>query len=296
MISGACDSRPWCNPRPMPDVFLATSADYRDLMDDDRLLVDALSDRGLKAVPAVWNDPGVDWGAAGTVVLRSVFDYIADRDAFLTWTERVEAETTLHNPARLVRWNSHKGYLRELETAGVPIVPTVWVAAGREVDLGSLLSERGWSDAVVKPTVGNGARGALRVTDSDGQSHLDQLLSARDVMIQPYLPATEDPGERALIHIGGRFSHAIRKDQMLAGRPFSFDRTPSTSPDPRELKLASTILNAIPESPLLYARVDTLIDGDVVRLMELEVIEPVLFFSKAPGSAERMSAEIAARI
>jgi glutathione synthase/RimK-type ligase-like ATP-grasp enzyme len=276
------------------DVLLATSADYRDLMDDDHLLVAALADRGLKAAPAVWDDPSVDWGSAQCVVLRSVFDYVNDRDRFLAWTERVEAETTLHNPARLIRWNSHKGYLRELESAGVPIVPTAWVDAGTPTDLASLLHERGWEDAVVKPTVGNGARGALRVSSAEGQPHLEALLAERDVMIQPYIAATEEPGEHALIHVGGRFSHAIRKDQMLAGRPFSFDRISRVDPDPRELELASTILGALPESPLLYARVDTLIDGDIVRLMELEVIEPVLFFSKAPGAAERMAEEIAA--
>jgi hypothetical protein len=296
MISRAHDTRPCCNPRPMTDVLLATSADYRDLMDDDHLLVAALADRGLKAAPAVWNDPSVDWGSAGSVVLRSVFDYVADRDRFLAWTEHVEAQTPLDNPASLVRWNSHKAYLRELESAGVPIVPTAWITAGTRTDLAALLDGRGWADAVVKPTVGNGARGAQRVSDGNGQGHLDALLAERDVMIQPYLPATEEPGEHALIHFGGRFSHAIRKDQMLAGRPFSFDRTPAVDPDPRELALAATVIDTAPGPTPLYARVDTLIDGDVVRLMELEVIEPVLFFSKAPGAAERMADEIAARV
>jgi glutathione synthase/RimK-type ligase-like ATP-grasp enzyme len=297
MISGACDTGPWCNPRPMTDVLLATDAQNSTLLDDDHFLVDALSALGFNAVPAVWNDPTVDWGSARAVVLRSVFDYTSDCDRFLEWTERVEAVTTLHNPASLVRWNSHKSYLRELESRGVPIVPTEWVVAGTKLDLAALMEERGWSDAVVKPTIGNGARGAQRVTAADGQTHLDALVVERDAMIQPYLPATEEPGEHALIHIGGRFSHAIRKDQMLAGRPFSFDRTPPTAPDPRELELASKVLEGISESPLLYARVDTLIDGDVVvRLMELEVIEPVLFFTKAPGAAERMAEEIAARL
>jgi glutathione synthase/RimK-type ligase-like ATP-grasp enzyme len=280
----------------MPDVLLATDNQNPTLLDDDRLLVDALSALGFNCLPAVWNDPSVDWGSAGAVVLRSVFDYTSDRERFLEWVDHVETKTTLHNPARLVRWNSHKSYLRELEARGVPIVPTEWIDAGSSVDLAALLDERGWGDAVVKPTVGNGARGARRVTADDGRAHLDALLAERDVMIQPYLSATEEPGEHALIHIGGRFSHAIRKDQMLAGRPFSFDRTPPIDPDPRELDIAANVLRVIPESPLLYARVDTLIDGDVVRLMELEVIEPVLFFSKAPGSADRMAKEIAARL
>jgi glutathione synthase/RimK-type ligase-like ATP-grasp enzyme len=280
----------------MPEILLATSADYRDLMDDDHLLVDALSKRGMTSAPAVWNDPSVDWGSARAVVIRSVFDYVADLGSFLAWTERVESQTRLHNPPRLVRWNSHKSYLRELESQGISIVPTAWIDAGTKLNLAAFLDERGWHDAVAKPTVGNGARGAQRVGAAEGQAHIDALLAERDVMIQPYLRATEQPGEHALIHIGGRFSHAIRKDQMLAGRPFSFDRTPPTEPDPRELELASKVLEGIPEAPLLYARVDTLVDGNVVRLMELEVIEPVLFFTKAPRAADRMAEEIAARV
>jgi hypothetical protein len=83
---------------------------------------------------------------------------------------------------------------------------------------------------------------------------------------------------------------------MLAGRPFSFERTPPVDPDARERALAEQVLGAVPGSPLLYARVDTLVDGDVVRLMELEVIEPVLFFALAPGAAGRLADMLAARL
>ena len=91
----------------------------------------------------------------------------------------------------------------------------------------------------------------------------------------------------------GAYSHTIRKDQMLAGRPFDIDRVPGIDPDPRELALAERVLARFDE-PLLYARVDTICSGDDVMLMELEV-EPVLFFSKAPGSADRLAAAIETR-
>ena len=283
----------------MPDVLLATGAEHPELWEDEFPLVEALAERGLRAEPAVWSDPSVDWSVPRIVVIRSAFDYIRHRRSFNDWTGRVEATTPLHNPARVLRWNSHKSYLRELEAAGVPIVPTVWIDAGSHSDLAETLAERSWHDAVVKPAVDNGARGALRVRADDlerGQSHLERLLAERDVMIQPFVAATETAGERAMIHIDGRFSHAIRKDQMLAGRTFSFDRTPAIDPEPDELALAQQVLSLIPESPLLYARVDAVMDDGVARLMELEVIEPVLFFSKAPGSADRMADAIAERL
>ena len=283
----------------MPDVLLATDAEHPELWADEYLLVDALVERGLTAGPCVWSDPAVDWGATRGVVIRSAFDYIRDRDAFCAWADRVEATTPLHNPARVLRWNSHKSYLRELEAAGVPIVPTAWIDAGATVDLAELLDERRWKDVVVKPAVDNGARGALRVHAAHpgpGQEHVNTLLATRDVMVQPYIVATEGPGEHKLIHIGGAFSHAIREEARLGGKEFSLDRTPLIDPDAEELALAEQLLILIPESPLLYARVDTVMDAGVARLMELEVIEPVLFFTKAPGSAGRMADAIAERL
>ena len=281
-----------------PDVLLATGAEFLDRLEDETLLVDALAARAIIAAPAVWTDPAVDWPSAKMVVIRYAFDYVQDRNGFLAWAERVNAGTPLHNPPGVLRWNSHKSYLRELEEDGVPIVPTAWLETGTSADLPTVMDERGWPDVVVKPAVDNGARGALRVSRDDAaadQKHLDAILEERDVMIQPFVAATETVGERALIHFDGRFSHAIRKDQMLAGRPFSLDRTPPTEPDDAELALAESILGRF-DPPLLYARVDTIMSDGVAMLMELEALEPVLFFSKAPGSADRMAAAIAARL
>jgi len=282
----------------MPDVLLATDSNRPELWPDDLLLVEALERRGLTVAPAVWNDPAVDWGSAKAVVLRSVFDYVKDRDAFCSWADGVEAATTLLNTARTIRWNSHKGYLAQFESAGIPILPTAWLEAESAIDLASFLEDRGWDDAVIKPSVGNGSRGALRVMSvrpDAAEAHLASLLRNGDVMIQPYFPAAVDPGEHKLIHIAGRFSHAILENPRLDGREFNLDRIDRIDPEPEERALAEKILSHIPDAPL-YARVDVVMDNGTARLMELEVIEPVLFFSKAPGSADAMAAAIAAHL
>ncbi len=283
----------------MPDVLIAVDAEHADVWDDERPLVDALEGFGLRTELAVWDDPAVDWAAPKIVVVRYVFDYIRDRDAFCEWADRVEAATPLRNPARVLRWNSHKSYLRDLEAAGIPIVPTEWPPFGSGASLDEILARRGWDDVVIKPAVDNGARGTLRVTRHDldaGRRHLRRLLARGDVMIQPYVDAIEGPGEHKMIHIDGTLSHTIRESPRLGGKDFSMDLIHPIDPEPEERALAQQVLSVAPESPLLYARVDTVMDRGVARLMELEVIEPVLFFTKAPGSAERMADAIARRL
>jgi hypothetical protein len=117
-------------------------------------------------------------------------------------------------------------------------------------------------------------------------------------MVQPYLDAVDEQGETALLFLGGEFSHAIRKGQML--RPghgpstdlFLSEQITARTPDEAELTLADRILDALPwpRSELLYARVDLIPDTDgSPRLVELELTEPSLYFSFGEGAARRLA-------
>ena len=61
-----------------PKVTLVTSANMPELFSDESGLPDALAERGMDPQIAVWNDPTVDWDAAGVCVIRSVSDYASN--------------------------------------------------------------------------------------------------------------------------------------------------------------------------------------------------------------------------
>ena len=144
------------------DVTIATHAEMPEGSTDDRLFAEALAAAGARVRLAVWNDPGVDWAASRLTVIRSTWDYHLHAAGWFRWIDRVSAVTRLVNAAPILRWNSVKGYLLELETAGVPIVPTEHAPRGRAVDLAACCRERGWTDVVVKPAIGASAKGAAR--------------------------------------------------------------------------------------------------------------------------------------
>ncbi|MFG2818393.1 RimK family alpha-L-glutamate ligase [Kitasatospora sp. NPDC048365] len=245
---------------------------------------------GVPAEAVDWRDGSVDWGRFALVVVRSPWDYILDRPAFLAWAEKVAAVTRLANPVPVLERNTDKTYLRALAEAGVPVVPTAWAAPGDEIGGGAGEGFAPWPELVVKPTVSSGARDTVRTTDrAEALAHVRTLTAAgRTAMVQPYLPMVEREGETSLLFLGGRFSHAIRRRPMLSGEVGFEDAV--REPDADQLAVAEQVLAAVPErAELLYARVDLVRteDGSPV-LIELELTEPRLFLTHLPDGPERL--------
>ncbi|MET8029353.1 ATP-grasp domain-containing protein [Streptomyces avermitilis] len=262
-----------------------TSAD-RDLP----VLVEALRAAGADAASRYWDDPDADWGSYDLVVIRSTWDYSWRAAEFVAWAERCGQLTRLANPAAVVRWNTDKRYLGELAGAGVPVVPTRYLAPGDPLGLPDD------HEYVVKPTSGAGARLAARYTPGERETAVRQLARMHEkgltAMVQPYLTQIDTTGERALQFFGGRLLHASRKGAVLApGTPYDADKIPHPrlrpwQPSPTELAVAESALAAVPNAPeLLYARVD-LVDDEKGRpvVMELELVEPNLFLWLHPDS------------
>jgi glutathione synthase/RimK-type ligase-like ATP-grasp enzyme len=276
-------------------VALVTCQALPDLSDDDRHALPALAARGIAGQPVVWTDPTVVWPAYDMVIIRSTWDYSHQPAAFASWIDRLdEAGVSLWNPPRVVRANLDKRYLITLAQAGVPIVPTVWLDAGAPVDLPTLLADHGWSDAVIKPVISAGARHTHRVT-AESQRLLDVTVAHGAVMLQPYLPEIETDGEWSLIYLGGQFSHAVRKFPRAGDfrvQPQHGGSTRRETPPAALRDAADRLLGAVGDQ-LLYARVDGVERDGQFLLMELELIEPRLFFEYAHDGAERFADAVA---
>ena len=282
-------------------VLLATCAELPEGDEDAEILVAALDRAGLDARWQVWDDPAADWSAP--TVLRSTWDYTQRSAEFLRWATSVPA---LFNPAPVVRWNSDKAYLLDLDTAGIPVVPTQVVAPGRAA---AVPTE---GEFVVKPAVGAGSRGAGRFAAGDVEGGLAQIAllhrAGRSALVQPYVAAVDGVGETALLYFGGEFSHAARKDALLppatvhpldAAHLFVVERMAPREASEAELAVGAKVIAHVRErfgADLLYVRVDLLPGAHGPLLVELELAEPSLFLGLSPGSADRFAAALAGRL
>lgn len=280
----------------MPRVALVTYDPGPEPSKDADLpvLLAALRAAGAEAEAEYWDDAGVDWAAYDLAVIRSTWDYSWRVAEFVAWAETCAKVTRLANPAGIVRWNTDKRYIGDLAAAGVPVVPTRYLAPGDPADL------PGDHEYVIKPTSGAGARYAARYTPEQHETavrHLERMhAEGLTAMVQPYVKGIDANGERALQFYGGRLLHASRKRAVLTpGTAYDAAKVAHPglepwTPTPDELAVAEGALAAVPDAPeLLYARVD-LVDGEdgEPRVMELELVEPNLFLFLHPDSLPRV--------
>jgi glutathione synthase/RimK-type ligase-like ATP-grasp enzyme len=244
-------------------------ADYARLFGADTAFIDWTKADHLTGFDLV--TPLLAWG------------YQRDCSRWFELLDRLEAEGTLvSNPVSVLRWNSDKAYLAELEAAGIATVPTRVSNAVDDTALTEARAVFGTETLVIKPPISGGADGTFRLTASDP---LPASVAGHRMMIQPYLPSIAAEGEHSLFYFGGTFSHSIIK-RPAAGDFRVQDQFGGYEEDivaPQATKaLAQSALditaNITKTGSLAYARVDMLRDDEgVFRLMELELIEPSLF-------------------
>jgi len=276
-------------------VVFAVDASTIDLTDGDRLLADALRRRGVEVRPMVWGAP---CSPSDIVVIRSTWDYAERPDEFRAWLDVLDATgARVVNPVALLRWNMHKGYLAELAARGVTVVPTEMLVQGSTRSLADVMTARRWGQVVVKPAIGASARETVRADVADpaafavADEHVRRLVEVEDLLLQPFLPSIETDGEVSVVVIGGEITHAVAKRPAVGEWRVQSEfggsavRVPVTVENERSV---ASVLDAVEGSPT-YARVDLAAVDGVLLLMELELIEPDLFFPLAPESADRFA-------
>ena len=273
-------------------IGIVTCSDYPHLTEPEKTLISLLANHCIEAVPLVWNDTSIDWQNFDCLLLRSIWDYHLHVEIFFEWLEMLgEIQVPIFNPLSIVNWNRQKFYLEELEEQGVRIIPTIFIKKTNSFSLKEL-AIKGWDKIVIKPAVSANAF----LTEYFSINEINQIeakykpiAKERDLLVQCFISEIQTDGEVSLIFFHKKYSHAVLKKAANGDFRVQSDHGGSTlpfNPDPSIIATTQRILSYIKED-LLYARVDGVIrDGEFI-LMELELIEPELFFHHSQGAEER---------
>ena len=291
-------------------VVFATCEQQPLIAVDDQPLADELAVRGVEVTPIPWTE--IDPYAlldAPPIILRSTWDYHRMPTMFLAWLDALrDSHRFTMNPPAVARDNVDKIYLQSLEAAGITIPKTRWLDRVDNDTIDRAMREEGWNRAVLKPRIAATAYGTFLIDRAAfgasprtpyGLSE-DELAPARasGALLQEVVPEIVERGETSIVYAAGNFSHAVvkhaRDGEFRVQKDFG-GRVEVASPSPALLSFAASVMTRVPDS-CLYARVDVVESARGPLLMELELIEPELYFLIVPDAAARMAHLIAERL
>ena len=248
------------------------------------LLLQYLQDKGLDIQHEEWADESVDWTKYSCIVHKCPWDYVAKTQLFYNWLEKIKAlGIPMHNPADILKWNSDKHYLQDIANAGLKVIPTIFLESGTKFRAAEYLKQFNSTGIIVKPCISGTSRNTFKITNENtaDETLINQLLQQEAMMVQPFMPQVIEEGEWSLLFFNGRFSHALLKTPVngdFRSQANFGARIQPRMPEPGVLESAGRYVSTFANG-CLYARVDGLIIENEFYLMELELIDPVLFLS-----------------
>jgi len=263
-----------------------------ELLESDQKLIPLFAKENIAAKAVIWDDESVDWTEFDYLIFRNTWDYYQKEIAFNLWLNKIESlRIKTLNPISIIQKNKHKFYLKELKKEGISILPTIFLEKNSTSNLQVLIPEN-WEKIVIKPAFSAGSYLTKLINRSEIESiqtEFKEHFEIKDFLLQEFRPEIKELGETSFIFFDGKFSHAVNKKpiesdfrvQIQYGGKYTL-----IQPNADLLLQAELVLSKIPEK-LLYARVDGIVIENKLHLMEIELIEPDLYFDLADGAREQ---------
>lgn len=274
------------------NIALLTCERLPNLTEYDQLLIPELAKHNIQSKAVIWNDKSVNWNDYDYLIFRNTWDYYEKETEFNHWLNHIEelGIKTL-NALEIIQQNKHKFYLQTLEKQGLKILPTVFIKKTTKLNLPEIIPNH-WKKAVIKPAFSAGSylTEVFDVIDIEKTNQQYQSIAVqKELLLQEFMPEIQTEGETSFIFFNKKFSHAVNKKpkngdfriQVQFGGQYT-----AFKPNDALIYQAQQIVNTFPEA-LLYARVDGIISNNQLQLMEIECIEPDLYFQYGEGALQR---------
>jgi hypothetical protein len=264
---------------------------------DDDLAIDPLRELGFEVSTISWRQRARSWSEFEAVIIRTPWDYQSAPDEFLAVLANIQEQTRLENDLSVVRWNLAKTYLRDMESRGTRIVPSIWQPRYCKEQFEHWQNVFRADELIVKPIVSATAEHTYRLGTYDRS--LEGVFVTRPFLVQPFMQKIVDEGEYSLFYFNGRYSHAINKSPKANDFRVQEEHggiITAIQPDDDLLLAGDDVVRKIDQC-LLYARVDFVRAGDgELCLMELELIEPALYLRMDMDAPKRFALAIHERL
>ncbi len=275
------------------NIAILTCAEMPSMLPYDQKVISLLNDKGVNTKVSIWDklldtEPDI-LNEFDLILFRTIWDYYKKVDKFNKLLDYLETSgVKVLNPIDIVRWNMDKKYLLELQNEGFDIIPTIF-DFGDGNSFEKALS-KGWKKMILKPMISAGSYHTF-VINSDEEDKFNNLIEEhyinRPFMLQEFIPEISS-GEISTIKLTNPsqkndkgFSYSITKVPKKGDYRVQFDYGGVYSignVDPVIQNISEQITERF-NGRLLYQRLDGLWRNGKFLIMEIELIEPDLYFN-----------------
>jgi len=266
---------------------ILTSIDMPNLLPYDMEVIELLKNKGIESTILVWDeimktDPQL-LQRYDAILVRTIWDYFLKYDEYLKLLSFLEeSKVKIFNPIDILRWNSNKKYLQELQSKDFDIIPTIFNLNNNKDSFATALS-KGWKKVVLKPVISGNSYHTF-VIGGDDEDRFNYLIDKHYVdspfMLQEFIPEISN-GEISAIYFSNGYSYSVTKVPPIGEYRVQFDYGGVYhfgEVDPIIKNICDRIATLF-ENKLLYQRVDGVWRNGKFLIMEVELIEPDIYLN-----------------
>jgi len=278
---------------------MLTIEDLSDFECYDELLIPPMNDLGWDVSFIPWDLSDVNWDEYDIVLIRSTWDYQSRIQEFLKVLESIDkSKSLLLNPLPIIQQNIEKTYLIELEAKGIDTIPSIFQKKFSSEEVMQSFSDFNCDKIIIKPVVGANADNIILGSKFEIKSQLHEIKSVYSELpyiIQPFLNSVLKEGEFSLMYFNNKYSHAISK--IPKEGDFRVQEEHGGKIDiikkvPKEIQnLADKVIKILPKN-CFFSRIDILLMHGKPKVIEVELIEPSLYFNLEPESSKMFAHEL----
>ncbi len=236
-----------------------------------------------------WQDDAVDYSKYDAVIIRSLWGYQNYIEKFIEYLDKLSKQNVrVFNSVEILKDNLNKyEQFKILDKYDIPHIETFFLKKD-ELDKVTKISKK-YQDLVVKPIISGSGNNTFIISDTIKKNNISveeigdkfaKVLNDTNnyLMVQPFVKEI-DEGEISVVLIDNNVSHIVVRNTSVFNNKGSISVVGLDTMDLKMKSIVDRCSNIEEYKNALYMRVDLVKIANDYKVMELELVEPQLFFS-----------------
>ena len=260
---------------------------WKNKVKEDILLKIELNKKLIDVDIISWQDKSIDYSKYDALIIRSIWGYQDYIKSFIEWLNSLNDNIKVFNNTNIILSNLNKyEQFKILDENKIPHIETTFINKDNLDDIKKIYDKH--KDIVIKPIISGSGNNTFIISDKINKNNIeitkvkekfDKVLNEVNnyIMVQPFIKEIDD-GELSVVVIDAKISHAAIRYTNIFNNLNQIKVVDLKDLDDKVLKIVNKCIEIKEYKDSLYMRIDLVKINDDYKIMELELVEPQLFF------------------